>query len=77
MNTSSLKKFAVSAREKLMNGVADKILALGFDKKGNVEEKNMPQRMGSISSLWIMMAQTPMMPPIISDPVSPINTCAG
>lgn len=44
MNTSSLKKFAVSAREKLMNGVADKILALGFDKKGNVEEKNMPQR---------------------------------
>ena len=44
MNTSSLKKFAVSAREKLMNGVADKILALGFDKKGNVEEKNVPQR---------------------------------
>lgn len=44
MNTASLKKFAVSAREKLMNGVADKILALGFDKKGNVEEKNMPQR---------------------------------
>lgn len=44
MNTSSLKKFAVSAREKLINGVADKILALGFDKKGNVEEKNVPQR---------------------------------
>ena len=44
MNTSSLKKFAVSAREKLMNGVADKILALGFDKRGNVEEKNVPQR---------------------------------
>lgn len=44
MNTSSLKKFAVSAREKLMNGVADKILALGFDKKGNVEEKSVPQR---------------------------------
>ena len=44
MNTSSLKKFAIAAREKLINGVSDKILALGFDKKGNVQEKDFPQR---------------------------------
>ena len=39
--------------------------------------KKMPHRMGSISSLWMMTAHTPMMPPIISEPVSPMNTCAG
>ena len=44
MNTSSLKKFAIAAREKLINGVSDKILALGFDKKGNVQDKDFPQR---------------------------------
>ncbi|MBQ6872145.1 MAG: BREX-1 system adenine-specific DNA-methyltransferase PglX [Bacteroidales bacterium] len=44
MNTSSLKKFAIAAREKLIKGVGDKILALGFDKKGNVQEKDFPQR---------------------------------
>ena len=32
---------------------------------------------GSISSLCMMIAVTAMIPPIVSDPVSPMNTCAG
>ena len=43
----------------------------------SISTKKMPQSMGSSSSLWMMTAQTPMMPPMVSEPVSPIKTCAG
>ena len=35
------------------------------------------QMMGMSSSLCIIIAVTAMMPPMASDPVSPMNTCAG
>lgn len=54
MNTSSLKKFAISAREKLIKGVEDKVRSLAFDKYGNVQEKDFPQR---IQGATIFMGQ--------------------
>ena len=39
--------------------------------------KNMPHKMGNISSLCMMIADTAMMPPMVSEPVSPMKTCAG
>lgn len=39
--------------------------------------EEIPQRIGSISSLWMMMAPTAMIPPMVSEPVSPMNTWAG
>ena len=39
--------------------------------------EKIPQRIGSISSLWMMMAPTAMIPPMVSEPVSPMNTWAG
>ena len=39
--------------------------------------KKMPQSSGSNSSLWMMTAHTPMMPPMVSEPVSPMKICAG
>ena len=39
--------------------------------------RNTPQRIGISNSLWMMMANTAIIPPIVRLPVSPINTCAG
>ena len=35
------------------------------------------ERIGISNSLWMMMANTAIIPPIVRLPVSPINTCAG
>ena len=37
----------------------------------------MPQRMGISNSLCMIMASTAMMPPMVSEPVSPMKICAG
>ena len=39
--------------------------------------RNTPQRIGKSNSLWIITAHTPMMPPIVRLPVSPMKICAG
>ena len=39
--------------------------------------KKIPQRMGISNSLWIIIANTAMIPPMVKLPVSPINTWAG
>ena len=38
MDTNRLKKFASEARAILKRGVAAKILSLGFDDKGHIDE---------------------------------------
>ncbi len=38
MNTAKLKRFATEARNKLIQGVANRLTALGFDDKGNPKE---------------------------------------
>lgn len=51
METNKLKKFATEARNRLKNGIAAKIITLGFDKNGNVPEHLHPQLMQG-GSLW-------------------------
>ena len=45
MDTSQIKRFAVEARNILKQGVINRIAALGFNDKGEVEERNKPQRL--------------------------------
>ena len=45
MDTSQIKRFAVEARNILKQGVINRITALGFDEKGEVEERNKPQHL--------------------------------
>ena len=45
MDTSQIKRFAVDARNILKQGVINRITALGFNDKGEVEERNKPQRL--------------------------------
>lgn len=45
MDTSQIKRFAVEARNILKQGVINRITALGFNDKGEVEERNKPQRL--------------------------------
>ena len=45
MDTSQIKKFAVEARNILKQGVINHINALGFDKNGEVAERNKPQKL--------------------------------
>lgn len=42
MDTSKLKKFASEARNILKRGVAAKMLSLGFDNSGHIDESEMP-----------------------------------
>ena len=42
MDTSKLKKFASEARNILKRGVAAKMLSLGFDNNGHIDESEMP-----------------------------------
>ena len=51
MDTNRIKRFATEARNILKAGIAAKITTLGFDKHGNVAEKNKPQLMQG-GSLW-------------------------
>ena len=57
METNKLKKFATEARNRLKNGIAAKIITLGFDKNGNVPEHMHPQLMQG-GSLWNGQLQT-------------------
>lgn len=45
MDTSQIKRFAVEARNILKQGVINRITALGFNDKGEFEERNKPQRL--------------------------------
>lgn len=45
MDTSQIKRFAVEARNILKQGVINRIAALGFNDKGEVEERNKPQKL--------------------------------
>ncbi len=45
METNQIKKFAVEARNILKQGVINRITALGFNEKGEVAERNMPQHL--------------------------------
>lgn len=45
MDTSQIKRFAVESRNILKQGVINRIAALGFNDKGEVEERNKPQRL--------------------------------
>lgn len=45
MDTSQIKKFAVEARNILKQGVINRITATGFNDKGEVAERNIPQRL--------------------------------
>lgn len=57
MDTNRIKRFATEARTKLKEGIAAKIITLGFDKKGNVPENLRPQLMQG-GSLWNGQLQT-------------------
>lgn len=57
MDTNRIKRFATEARNILKAGIAAKITTLGFDKHGNVAEKNKPQLMQG-GSLWNEQLQT-------------------
>lgn len=57
MDTNRIKRFATEARNILKAGIAAKITTLGFDKNGNVTEKNKPQLMQG-GSLWNEQLQT-------------------
>lgn len=57
MDTNRNKRFATEARNILKAGIAAKITTLGFDKNGNVAEKNKPQLMQG-GSLWNEQLQT-------------------
>ncbi|MBQ9588227.1 MAG: BREX-1 system adenine-specific DNA-methyltransferase PglX [Bacteroidales bacterium] len=45
MDTSQIKRFAIEARNILKQGVINRIAAFGFNDKGEVEERNKPQRL--------------------------------
>ncbi len=45
MDTRQIKRFAVEARNILKQGVINRIAALGFNDKGEVEARNKPQRL--------------------------------
>lgn len=45
MDTSQIKRFAIEARNILKQGVINRITALGFDEKGEIEERNKPQHL--------------------------------
>ena len=51
MDTNRIKRFATEARNILKAGIAAKMLALGFDKNGDVAEENKPRLMQG-GSLW-------------------------
>lgn len=57
MDTNRIKRFATEARNILKAGIAAKITTLGFDKNGNVAEKNKPQLMQG-GSFWNEQLQT-------------------
>ncbi len=57
MDTNRIKRFATEARNILKAGIAAKMLALGFDKNGDVAEENKPQLMQG-GSLWNGQLQT-------------------
>ena len=40
MDTTSIRNFAVTARERLIAGVDERLNMLGFDADGNVSEEN-------------------------------------
>lgn len=44
MDTTSIRNFAVAARERLIAGVDERLNTLGFDADGNVPEENRPVR---------------------------------
>ena len=44
MDTTSIRNFAVTARERLIAGVDERLNMLGFDADGNVSEENRPVR---------------------------------
>ena len=44
MDTTSIRNFAVTARERLIAGVDERLNMLGFDADGNVPEENRPVR---------------------------------
>lgn len=44
MDTTSIRNFAVAARERLIAGVDERLNMLGFDADGNVPEENRPVR---------------------------------
>lgn len=51
MDTNRIKRFATEARTRLKEGIAAKIITLGFDKKGNVKNELKPQLMQG-GTLW-------------------------
>ncbi len=57
MDTNRIKKFAVEARNILKRGIAAKITSLGFNAKGEVDERFKPQLMQG-GSLWNGQLQT-------------------
>jgi len=57
MDTNRIKRFATEARNILKAGIAAKMLALGFDKNGDVAEENKPRLMQG-GSLWNGQLQT-------------------
>ena len=44
MDTTSIRNFAVAARERLIAGVDERLNMLGFDAEGNIPEENRPVR---------------------------------
>ena len=57
MDTSRIKRFATEARNLLKAGIAAKMTALGFDRKGNVSEEYRP-RLVQGGSIWNGQLQT-------------------
>lgn len=51
MDTNRIKRFATEARTRLKEGIAAKIITLGFDKKGNVKDELKPQLIQG-GTLW-------------------------
>lgn len=52
MDTNRLKKFAVEARNKLKEGVAAKMVTLGFDRNGQVVSDRLQPQLMQGGSLW-------------------------
>lgn len=52
MDTNKLKKFAVEARNKLKEGVAAKMVTLGFDRNGQVVSERLQPQLMQGGSLW-------------------------
>ena len=57
MDTSRIKRFATEARNLLKAGIAAKMTALGFDRKGNASEEYRP-RLVQGGSIWNGQLQT-------------------